>query len=234
MEEEAAKIDRLNDDLNACKDQLEVFRRLERKLGRFSAIRRHIEGSLIAENTSEDVTRTDLLHWGTNEADTIQDLSSYSPHILEYFQYLTNKILEYEKKVKVMRTEIDENEKYLEESVNQVETLTAEVERYEEATAAMDLLHLGYKARITELENGIRVKSDADIALQRIRECLVTYPGGLAELFKAVDYDPSSLTYFPEESQSKAKYPYSNQYEKGRRHKAMKAGDAGKRSFRSI
>lgn len=218
---EAAKLNKMNNDLMACQDDLDVFRRLERKLARFSAIRRHVEGSLLPNTTSNDETRSDLIHSGTDEDDTVQDLSLHSPHLLGYFQYLTSKILSHENRIKTLQAELEENREIMERDAAYAEKLSSEVERYEEMTAAMDLLHTGYQARITELESGIQTKSEADMALQKVRECLVTYPGGLLVLFRAINYDPSfSLpSSLSGGLPNKAKYPYSNQFEKSRKDK---------------
>lgn len=219
----------VNEELAACRDDLEVFRRLERKLGRYSAIRKHIQSSLIPEDSIvNDETRSDLLNWGTDEEDTLQDLSVHSPHLLEYFQYLTGKVMEYEGKMKRLRYELNGDRDTMERDAAYAEKLAGEVERYEEMISAMDLLHTGYKARITELETGIQTKSDADIALQKVRECLVTYPGGLTALFEAISFDASSLIDSDMMSSSagsrKDKYPYSNNFEKSRRATKSSSG----------
>ena len=70
------------------------------------------------------------LHWGTDEEDTMQDLAMHSPHLLEYFQYLTGKVLEYETKLKGLRGELNAHRDTMERDAAYAEKLSAEVERY--------------------------------------------------------------------------------------------------------
>jgi hypothetical protein len=188
---EAVLLAKASDDLKLYRQELEVFKKMEKKLAKYSAICKHMEASLIRDYDNEEETRHDLLHWGMDDThdDMLAELTQYCPHLVEYFGYLCTKVRKGEAAARALKQETKTAHDAQQHEAALNEVFRADMERCDDVISSMDLLHTGYKARISELETALQNKGAADVALQKVRECLITYPGGLVALFEAIGYN---------------------------------------------
>ena len=209
-------------EITRYRNTLDVYRNMESRLAKYSAIVSHLSKFGSQEILSNEETKPEYLYWGLNDSDLSERLQREAPYLQDYVTYLTDKVMVTEKNLKSTRIALAKLEESYEREKSERERLEEDLNRYDDVITTLEVLREGTNAHIAELEKGNERNTGASVALRKIRESLVTFPGGLTALFNAIGFDMddvgtraiSALSLGTTAGENKDKYIYSNAFER--------------------